>query len=177
MPEPAPLLATYRARWVWAQGRWFEGGRITLLGRKIVAVGTDRQPGEIDLGEQAVLPGLVNAHTHLEFSELAEPIPYEKTFASWIRNVVQWRRGQSDEDCQRAIERGLAESTRAGVAALGEISTRYWEAPHALDETTPDMLGLPTSPPQLVVFDEVLGLQSDAIEPQMADAWPRRCGH
>ncbi len=170
MPEPGSPVKTFRARWVWSAGRWLDGGRVTVAGRRIIAVSTARQSGEIDLGEQIVLPGLVNAHTHLEFSGLVEPLPYEQTFASWIRNVVQWRRGQTDGDCCRAIESGIAESARAGVAALGEIATRPWDSPTALDDATVDLTSPPILQPQLVVFDEVLGLQPASLPPQMADA-------
>lgn len=143
---------------------------MSVAGRRIVAVGTARQPGEIDLGEQVLLPGLVNAHTHLEFSSLTQPLPFDRTFASWIRNVVEWRQRQSEADSRAAVELGLAESARAGVAALGEISTRYWDIPTALSEASVDLTRVTPPAPQLVVFDEVLGLQLAAKEPQMADA-------
>ncbi len=170
MPDPQSLLATYRARWVWTDGRWLENGRVTIAGGWIVAVATDRQPGEVDLGDQILLPGLVNAHAHLEFSGLAQPLPYDKTFASWIRNVVQWRRGQTDADCRAAIQRGLDESARAGVAAVGEISTRPWDTSLVAGEGANEgEFGEPRLP-RIVVFREVLGLQPDARAPQMAVA-------
>ena len=170
MPEPQAQSVTYRARWVWTEGGWLEGGRVTVVGQHIVAVGIDHQSGEIDLGDQILLPGLVNAHTHLEFSRLTQPLPFDRTFASWIRNVVQWRRGQSDTNCQLAIQQGLVESAHAGVAAVGEISTRPWEAAVTADEG--GRLEAPGEPrsPRLVVFDEVLGLQSEVRTSQMADA-------
>ena len=170
MLDPQSQLVTYRARWVWTEGRWLENGRVAVEGGRIVAVGTDRQPGEIDLGDQVLLPGLVNAHTHLEFSQLERPLPFDRTFASWIRNVVAWRRGQSDDDCRSAIQRGLAESTRAGVAAVGEISTRAWDISAETGEGAMRASSGQPAVPQLVVFDEVLGLQPEARISQMADA-------
>jgi len=170
MPDHRITSFTYQARWVWSEGRWIEGGRVTVAGQRIVAVGTQHQSGEIDLGEQVMLPGLVNAHTHLEFSSLAQPLPYDQTFANWIRNVVQWRQGQTDTDWHKAINLGRTESARAGVAALGEISTREWNAPAALSEDAVDLTRSEPQSPQIVVFDEVLGLPPEAIAPQMADA-------
>ena len=170
MPHLTPPAVTYRARWVWSAGRWIEGGRVTVAGRRIVAVGAERQPSEIDLGEQVLLPGLVNAHTHLEFSSLTQPLPFDQTFASWIRRVVEWRQGQTDADNCEAIELGLAESARAGASALGEISTRYWDTSPPMSEAPVDLAPFTPQAPHVVVFDEVLGLQPEAKAPQMADA-------
>ncbi len=170
MTATDPHPKTYRARWVWAAGRWLEGGRVTVVDRRIVAVGAGPVTGEIDLGDQIILPGLVNAHTHLEFSNLSTPLPYDKTFASWIRNIVGWRQGQTEVSANEAIELGLAESARAGVTTLGEISTRYWDAPTALDASDVDLSCRTVTAPQLVVFDEILGLKTEAVQPQMADA-------
>ncbi len=166
---PSPLK-TYRARWVWSAERWWEDARVTVAGRQIVSVGTERLAGEIDLGDCVILPGLVNAHTHLEFSGLTAPLPYEKTFASWIRNVVVWRRGEMAASARQAIQRGLAESAQAWVTLLGEIATHDWDAPTALNVSEVDLTHAPAQSPQLVVFREVLGLKPDAIQPQMADA-------
>lgn len=161
---------TYRARWVWSAGLWVEDGRVTVAGRRIISVGTERIAGEIDLGDRLILPGLVNAHTHLEFSGLSAPLPYDTTFASWIRNVVHWRRAQTDSSAQVAIELGLVESAQAGVTLLGEIATRHWDAPTALEMSEADPSRPPAHSPQLVVFREVLGLQPEALQPQRADA-------
>ena len=173
MTTAASLPKTYRARWVWSEGRWVEGGRVTVVGRQILSVTTERQPHEIDLGDRLMLPGLVNAHTHLEFSGLRAPLPYERTFASWIRQVVQWRRGQTDSSSREAIALGLAESAQAGVTQLGEISTHRWDAPESLGGAKLDLIpGInePIQKPQMVVFREVLGLKPEAVSPQLADA-------
>lgn len=80
---------------------------------------------DIELPGQVLMPALVNAHTHLEFSELTEPFPAGETFADWIRQVVAWRR-QRDEDPsahRRALEAGWLESQQAGVGLVGDIAT------------------------------------------------------
>ena len=97
-------------------------------------------------------------------------MPYEKTFANWIRQVVQWRRGQTDSSAREAIALGLAESAQAGVTQLGEIATRDWDAPTALDLSEAASSHRPARSPQLVVFRELLGLKPEALEPQRAAA-------
>ena len=66
----------YRARWVFPVDQPpLDGGVVTVAGGRIVAVGENAsgRPAR-DLGDVALLPGLVNAHTHLEFSLLEQPL-------------------------------------------------------------------------------------------------------
>ncbi|HEX4128464.1 MAG TPA: amidohydrolase family protein [Pirellulales bacterium] len=124
MPEVAEPLAL-RARWVFtAAGSVLPDGVVTIAGDTIVAVGENasgRPPG--DLGNVALLPGLGNAHTHLDFSDLRAPLGKPgMPLPAWIQEVLAWRRAQP-ADPTAAIECGLRESLAAGVTALGEIAT------------------------------------------------------
>jgi cytosine/adenosine deaminase-related metal-dependent hydrolase len=120
-----------------------EHGVVTIHGERIVAV--DEQPlGNelIDLGSVALLPGLVNAHTHLEFSGLRQPLGVNfKTpcpvpvrdrergveiaskipLPDWIRLVIA-ERGRRNATQQEAITSGLHESVSHGVTTIGEIA-------------------------------------------------------
>ncbi len=76
-----------------------------------------------DLGDVAIIPGLVNAHTHLEFSDLTAPIGRPgMSLPDWIGHVVAHRRAAT-VDSQTAISQGLRESLVCGTTALGEIAT------------------------------------------------------
>ena len=65
--------------------------RGVVSGNHIRAVGpwTDLQPHTnekiLDLGEVILLPGLVNAHCHLDYTDMAGQLPPPKTFTDWIR--------------------------------------------------------------------------------------------
>ena len=48
----------------------------------------------VDLGETVLMPGLVNSHTHLEFSQLKQPFPAGENFPAWISQVVRYRAEQ-----------------------------------------------------------------------------------
>lgn len=90
-----------------------------------VGGGPGPQAAERDLGSVALLPGLVNAHTHLELSHLHGAIPRSADFVSWARGIIASRRERPDPrtpDIVDAIDRGIAESLAAGTAALGDIS-------------------------------------------------------
>lgn len=134
-----------------------EDGWVRIERGRIVAVGHGR-PAEpaVDLGDAIILPGLVNAHTHLEFSDLAVPLAADGGLPAWIGRVVAMRRSRSasgtDEAARlvAAVASGLAQSAAAGVTAIGEIATAaHPVAGHA--------------GPIVRVFRETLGLSSVAI--------------
>ena len=85
---------TLRARYVFPVDRPpIADGIVQLIGSQIVAVGTTPAALTVeDLGNVALLPGLVNAHTHLEFSLLDRPLGSPGiSLPDWIRQVIAWR--------------------------------------------------------------------------------------
>lgn len=118
-----------------------------MRAQTILEVGRGRPDGPaIDLGDVAVFPGWVNAHTHLEFSDIQTPIgrpgvPLEQ----WITMVIAARAGSDASTRDAAIASGLAESTRSGVRLIGEITTPPCVYPEQ------------DSAPEIVSFAEVLG--------------------
>jgi len=96
---------------------------------RILAFGHSR-PGdltatdEIDLGEVAVLPGLVNAHTHLELSWMRGRVAETDDFPHWIRSVVALSRAgrPSTGEIGQVVAEAVDESRRCGTAVVGDIS-------------------------------------------------------
>jgi len=137
-------------------------GIVSVAGERIVAVGENtsgRSP--IELGNVAILPGLINAHTHLEFSDLSAPIGRPRMpFTDWIAAVIGRRRDRESasadiaEERAAAVEQGLVTSVRSGSTTLAEIATSGWPEravrSSAIDTT---------------VFWELIGLSVDGIEP------------
>jgi cytosine/adenosine deaminase-related metal-dependent hydrolase len=117
----------YRARWIVPVSRPpIEDGIVAVQGGKIVFAGERRGWHEpvIDLGDVAILPGLVNAHTHLEFSEIAAPFGERgEDFAKWIPLVVYHRIARGPVQQEASVDLGLLESKAKGVVVLGEIAT------------------------------------------------------
>lgn len=103
-----------------------EGGCVSVVDGLIQSVGPQCPDGGTieDLGDVLLTPGLVNAHTHLEFSDLTQPLgePGEK-LPDWIGRVIAYRK-QGDRRPQNAIAAGLAESVACGVTTIGEIASR-----------------------------------------------------
>ncbi|MCP3691569.1 MAG: hypothetical protein GY917_05200, partial [Planctomycetaceae bacterium] len=86
----SPGTFTLRARYLLTmQEAPSEDGYITIADGQIVAIGKNHQVQPVfDLGDVILMPGLVNAHTHLEFSDLANPLPAGDTFPEWILAVI-----------------------------------------------------------------------------------------
>ncbi len=143
-------MPTFTARWILpVAGPPLERGTITVRGDRIVAVEPRgfRTPDE-DLGEATILPGLVNAHTHLDLTGaagLTPPVPGEG-FSEWLRRVIAFRRTRSPEQIEADIRAGLAESLRHGVTLLGDISSGGASWPILKD-----------APVRTVVFWELIG--------------------
>ncbi len=150
LPRDEPW--TLRARWIVQDaGTVVRDGLVTIHRDRIVQIETSPARATLELGDMLVLPGLVNAHVHLEFSDLAAPIGQPgMPFPDWIGQIVAWKRGRSVLP-REAVSLGLTESLGWGVTSLGEIATGdTWLAP--ID-----------TPAQLVVFQEALALIRDSI--------------
>lgn len=74
-----------------------------------------------DLRDHVVLPGLVNAHTHLDLTAIG-PIPHDPAdgFASWA-DRVRTGRPRSAEEITAAVRRGVELARAGGTAAVGDI--------------------------------------------------------
>jgi cytosine/adenosine deaminase-related metal-dependent hydrolase len=143
-------------------GGWVEVGD----DGRIVRVGTARPPGAAeDLGDVALLPGLVNAHTHLELSWMAGRVEPTPSMVEWIRRLLAERskepaggRAGADE----ALARAVTDVRASGTVLVGDISNALGTR-GALDA-----LGLGG-----VIFHEVLGFSAPDPAALVRDAWAR----
>jgi len=125
-----------------------DSGRIVALGRRAV---NDTTRG-LELGDVAVMPGLVNAHTHLELSYLRDQVAPASSFTMWAREIIAERRkrmqqSSSDPIVTAAIDAAIDESVRSGTAVVGEITNGLF--------VTYEKLA--ASPLAAVVFWELIG--------------------
>ncbi len=131
-PTGQPAIRCLAARWVIPISQPpIHGGWVQIDGDKIVDVGADKPPSSVqDLGDVALLPKLINAHTHLEFSDCDAPIGEPGILLSdWIGAVVTARDKKTAAQKASAIQRGMRESRQAGVTLIGEITTPPCELP------------------------------------------------
>lgn len=136
-----------------------DAGRIVFLGaRGQMPAGTEQTHYE----SSVIMPGLVNAHTHLEFSDLEAPLGEPGIeFTQWIGEVIKFRFGSERVKKLDAIRMGLEQSIGHGVVAIGEIAT----APVVLEDYQSP---LPCSL-ALRVFFEQLGSDDTVVEQKVAE--------
>ena len=136
---------------------WVEvdAGVVTAVG-----VGPTRAspaPGvrEVHLASRVVLPGLVNAHTHLELSRLRGAVPPAATMPAWARQVMAGLAAERPQDDEDAVRAAVVELRRAGTVLVGDIAN-----------TPASIAPLDASPLDAVVFREVLGFNATGDEAQ-----------
>src|SRR5712691_9765121 len=130
----------YRARVVVTMdGPPIENGAVAISENRIFDVGSfgkikARNSGEIvDLGEQALLPGLIITHCHLDYTCLRGKIAPQKSFTDWIRAINAAKASLSEEDYVPSINEGFAEAKRFGTTAIANL-TAYPELISKIDE-------------------------------------------
>lgn len=103
-------------------------GAVVVTEDRIVDVGQfdqirARNSGEIfDLGERAILPGLINAHCHLDYTCLRGKIPPQRSFTDWIRAINAQKSELSPEDYVASIKEGFAEAKRFGTTTIADLT-------------------------------------------------------
>jgi cytosine/adenosine deaminase-related metal-dependent hydrolase len=117
-------------------------------------------PGAPEERAQGVLvPGLVNAHCHLELSALAHAIPGGTGLVAWARQLMKTVVETSRESRQQAAVDAARAAVRLGTAAIGDVG-------NGLD-AAPAIGGAGLSG---VLFHELVGSRETATGDALADA-------
>lgn len=112
-------------------GRAIRNGVMRGSGATIDAVGSLSKvaptPNHRDLGEVAILPGLINAHTHLELTHLKGELPRRRPMVQWLFALARRRPSGPEQDA--AVSDGAAQAIATGTTALADIShnNRAWK--------------------------------------------------
>ncbi len=133
-----------------------ENGAVAISGNRIRAVGAwpDLKPGAggkiTDLGDVILLPGLVNAHCHLDYTDMAGQLPAPKKFTDWIAAITAAKLVRSRADYARSWLRGARMLLKSGVTTVADI------------EAAPDLLPDVWSATPLRVFSflEMTGIRA-----------------
>ncbi|MFL6520721.1 MAG: amidohydrolase family protein [Chthoniobacterales bacterium] len=105
-----------------------ENGAVLVQGNKIVGVGRfddvrrDHRGELIDLGERVLLPGLINAHCHLDYTVLRGKIGPYQSFADWIRAINAEKANLTEQDYVDSINAGFVEAERFGTTTIANLT-------------------------------------------------------
>jgi len=111
--------------------------------------GSRSQAEVMDWGSSIIIPGLINAHVHLELTALHNKLTKFHSFTDWISQLIGCRRSWTEEDFLSSIAEGLRLSLASGTTLAGDITSSGfgWKAIAGRDL-------------RRVVFEEVLALDS-----------------
>ena len=134
-------MPEYTAEWVLPMtGEPRHRASISIENGRIAAIGEAAAAEAEDLGRMAIMPALVNAHTHLELSYLRGRVPRTERFLDWIRTIMAARReypDPADPDIVAAARRAIAEARASGTGLLGDISNTLVTAPLLREASVP----------------------------------------
>jgi cytosine/adenosine deaminase-related metal-dependent hydrolase len=137
-----------------------DDGRIIALGSRAELEAIARPDAERRHFDGAtIMPGLVNAHTHLSLTDLAGAIP-RMPFAEWLHRVVDKMRSWELGDFAASAEHGTQQLLDCGVTAVGDIVYGPAEINIAAGN------GLAG-----VFYTEVLGVSADGLDDALERAY------
>jgi cytosine/adenosine deaminase-related metal-dependent hydrolase len=159
-------VITYRADWILPiTAAPIRKGSVSVERGRILVVNAAPRGDAADLGRVAILPGLVNAHTHLELSYLHERVPPAPSFADWVRTVMETRQRYPDAADARIVEparAAIAHARACGTALVGDVTNTLVTVPLLRDAHMPAQ-----------VFHELTGFTEQDPVARVAEARAR----
>ena len=156
-PNQSGLTDTLRARFVLPISRPpIEDGAVCIAGNRIVGVRRWRevsgsiQGRVVDLGEVILLPGLVNAHCHLDYTRMAGQIAPPRVFTDWLKLITTSKSGWTYSDFGESWLAGARMLLRTGTTTVGDIEMAPELLPDAWSAT----------PLRVISFLEMTGVRS-----------------
>ena len=98
-------------------------GRIEAVGPRSAVRGTADDAPEDAFPGAALLPGLVNVHTHLEFSALRGTLPEGRGFLPWVLALIERKRSLEAPWYRASVQEGIGALLRAGTTCVGEVTS------------------------------------------------------
>jgi cytosine/adenosine deaminase-related metal-dependent hydrolase len=133
-----------------------EDGAVAIARSRITRVGRwsefsrPRRNKVVDLGDAVLLPGLVNAHCHLDYTDMAGQFPPQKAFTDWIKLITTAKSEWSYSEFAASWLHGARMLVQTGTTTVGDI------------EVVPELLAeaWPATPLRVISFMEMTGVRS-----------------
>lgn len=156
-------MEIFRARWILPVAQPpIENGWVSVEHGRVLAVGAGRAEWPAtDLGDVALLPAFVNAHTHLELSWMAGRVPPAASMPMWVRTLIGARaEAPTAAEIGRAAGDAIAAAQASGTAVFGDITNTLASVP-PLEAAGADAL----------IFRELIGFSVPNPGALVAAAW------
>jgi aminodeoxyfutalosine deaminase len=144
-------MLTLAARYIFpVEGPPIERASVSIADGRIVRLGAQNSgpAADLDLGNVAITPGFVNAHTHLDLASIEPGSPNgPEDEIAWLRRVVASRREGKPSSGTDNSQRNVAHSIASGTTLIADTTSggQSWDA-------------VASAPVRGVVFNELIGL-------------------
>ena len=145
-----------------------DGGRIVDIGTSEKIEAAHPRLPEIRRPNSLILPGFVNAHTHLELSWTKGKIGGFEDFTGWLERLITLKAGGIDQDLvEDSMRMGIRDAIESGVTTIGEISSLDFGGREILKESGMRIIAF------LELFDRV-SQRLSSLEFQSEDLYEER---
>jgi cytosine/adenosine deaminase-related metal-dependent hydrolase len=80
----------------------------------------------VDWGAALIIPGLINAHAHLELTSLQGQLTRFQSFTDWVLQLIEKRRLWTKEDFLSSVRAGVEAVLKSGTTLVGDVSASGW---------------------------------------------------
>jgi cytosine/adenosine deaminase-related metal-dependent hydrolase len=114
-----------------------EGQRIVAVGERITLAQQFPNATVRDCGDSAIIPGLINVHSHLELTAMRGFLEgVEHNFFAWLQKLTIARlQRMTADDLYVSSSWGASEAARAGVTCVADASSSAGESMRAIRDT------------------------------------------
>lgn len=143
-----------------------DDGAVLISGQRIQNVGawndlSSAHGGKtIDLGDSILLPGLINAHCHLDYTDMGGKLAPAKNFSDWIKAIVALKAEWSYTEFANSWVNGANMLLRSGTTTVVDIE--------AVPELLPDVAT--STPLRVISCLELLSVRSRQSALQLVNA-------
>jgi cytosine/adenosine deaminase-related metal-dependent hydrolase len=131
-----------------------EDGAVRISSNRIAEVGAWRDFSQtndvVDLGDVILMPGLINAHCHLDYTDMTGLIPPQKSFTDWIRLMLATKSGWNYSEFAQSWIRGAQMLAKTGTTMVADFET--------VPELLPDVWS--ATPLRVISMLEMTGVKS-----------------
>jgi cytosine/adenosine deaminase-related metal-dependent hydrolase len=125
--------------------------QVTRVGSwKDISRSTNPWSTAVNLGDVALLPGLVNAHCHLDYTDMSGTVPPQKSFTDWIKLITTAKSQWNDSEFADSWLHGAQMLVRTGTTTVADFE--------AVPKLLPQVWSV--TPLRVISFLELTGVKS-----------------